>query len=91
MVEMAVDFFAVELPATQAPGGGQRRPLELLELGLHLALAGQLLEVVANRLVQALAHRLRRGPGALGDALVDGECDVHSRFPASVRTVYVLA
>jgi hypothetical protein len=46
---------------------------------LLLRLAGELLEVVAYRLVQACAHRLRSVARLLDDAVVDRRRDVHDQ------------
>jgi len=85
----AVGLLTIELPALKPAGRAEGGHLEVLQLGRQLRPAGELLEVVTNRLVQAFPHRAGGLARLLGDSFVDRQRDVHGISKGSVRTHYV--
>src|SRR5687767_15108647 len=81
-----MDLFPIELPGAVA-GRGQRP--ELGDVALDLIAAGELLQILADQLVQALVHRLRHLTCFLDGLVVDRKRDVHGRSPRRARTGYV--
>lgn len=53
------------------------KSVEFFDSALHVIIPGNVLEVVANLLVQAFSHGAELLPGALGYLLINGESDVH--------------
>jgi hypothetical protein len=79
---------SVKFPALEATTAAQAALLPGLPFGGLSFLTGQLLQVVANGLVQAFAHFAGSFTGRFGHARVDGQSDVHGFFLLN-RTYYV--
>jgi hypothetical protein len=84
-----IGLVAIELPAAQASRCRERGRLKRLQLGRDRLVVRQLLQVVAHRLVEALAHGPSRLARLLGNAFIDGQSDVHGAArTACVNTQY---
>jgi hypothetical protein len=70
-----MNLFALKAPAAGVPS--TREPLELLDAALRIIAAREALQIVADRLIQALAHGFRFFSGPFHDLLVDRQCNIH--------------
>jgi len=65
-----MNLVAIEAPAARV--AATREALELLDAPLRIVTARQPLQVVANKLIEALAERVRLLSGANYKLLIDG-------------------
>jgi hypothetical protein len=79
---LTLQALGVELIATDALSArvaSLGHAAQCYEFGVQAFFAGsEMFKVVAYRLIEALAHALRRFAGAFDDFLVSGKRDVHS-------------
>ena len=70
-----MDFVSIETPASGVSFAGKLP--EFFNTSLGVVATGQLSQVVANQLIEALSQSLRPLPGTRGQLLVDRESDIH--------------
>ena len=70
-----MDLVAIEAPAARVTSA--RKMLEFFDTSLGMVSTGQLLQVVANQLVQAFPQRLRLFSSAGDNLLIDRQRNIH--------------
>ena len=75
-----MQLVAVEPPSLAMSPAGPRELDDLFDITVRRLQASELLQVIANDLVQTLAHRSRGIAGAIVDLLIGGQRDISLRW-----------